>query len=571
MKTLCFMIISFSAVAADIEYSGKISIAEYEAKTVRSSWRIFSDGDSRTYTSEISSKGSGNEGALYETFSHRGRQYLKRKVEWKNEQNANSMVLRFESGDANFSGHQEYDKKTCSYKTWKGNSTAAENVLTARAAFSVPRNVWAIKVTSTTESLYGASTLILSNDDYVLTEKGEEIGKKELSTFGNNKVGRYFIVNPSIEGKENFVYLDFVYIAKTLHANKFNLSFKVEFLAAEQCLSQLDGLNFSDMLERSITGLKLDDSLINLACMLNTSYVKHNLGIMHINGLPELFRKLRDVERKTEALINSESTSKDLESLNIILKLIDKVRFYYSYEILKETMSMLKHNVSYQGKTLDSVMYMEVLRKRGVLYLAEVFDNLHNTIDKIKSSENPIIEISENDALKFDVFLKTLLPLEFRGFERSHALIFRPEYLSSYAFNNLDLSVKRVLVQWNSILDLSQKLFLNREISQTQIARFEDELREMIDTLRFYQQQIEIFKLSSGDVEIDPLLARRHILNQIESLYVINLKSLVGVVNTYFYKHFEDPEFRNIRVGDKTYSHVSEFILDFENLLKEVE
>jgi hypothetical protein len=570
-KILLSLTFSFSLYASDIHYQSKINIAEFDAKSVKYSWCIFSEGDSNTSTGTISNQASGKENSHIETFSHRGNTYLARKVQWKNQESKNGMTLNFKAESSSFGSRKTYDNKTCTYKTWMGQSTSAETTIVAKAAFVIPKNVWAIRIISETQRLNGVTTLTLSNDDYHKLENDELLIKKAFFQFEGTTQGKFFLVNPSYDEKDNFVYLDLNYVSKSMLANEFNLSFRVEFIAAEQCLSDLKGLDFIQVLEQRIKGNDFENALINMACMLNTNYVKHNLGTMHLNGLPKLFEKLRNTEKLITQKINSQSSAHDIETLQVLLKLIDRVSFYYGYEILKETMSMFHHQIDYQGKRTDGFLYFELLRRKGVIYLYEIFENLIRSVKTLKQQDRVIIEIPQNESLKFEVFLNNILPLEFKSFARAHELIFRPQFLASASFDNLDSIVNNVNLNSDTLLKTSRNILLSQEVTFNQLERFEYELRLMSNDLRFYTQVIESMKLGDHNGSTnDYIAARINLLNQMEQLYQVKIIALISSVEKYFFKHFEDPEFKNIRIGGKQYLEVKDFIEDFSFLMDEV-
>ena len=567
-----FLIFSIQVNATEIEYQGKINIAQYEAKTVRHSWCIFSDGDSKADTQEISSSGNGNQGSSTETFSYRGVNYLKRKVEWVNTESKNGMILKFVADDANFHGSQEYDKKLCTYKTWKGQSTSAETILKGKAAFILPKNVWAIKITSVSNATNGVVSIELSNNDYVVKDGKEILEKKSLTQFGGNESGRYYLVNPSSSDDDNFLYLDFRYQSKTLNANSLDLDFKIEFIAAEQCLSDLSGLSINDLLEKNVKANKIESALTNVACMLNPHYVQHSLGLIQFNGLDDIFKQLSSVEKNIINQMSPQSTSFERETHEVLLSMLDRVRFYYAYEILKEAMAIFLYQVDFQGNKIDGITYLEVLKRRGLLYLYEVFDNLSETISKIKSRPGPFISLTDTEAIKLDVFLNTILPVEFRNLNKTHSLIYRPENLNSYAFNNLEKAIKNILQQSEVLNQTSSTVFQSKELTLEQLAKIDDELKNMSEALRHYSLQIEQIKLGSTDNSVASVLEnRKKILNQIELIYQVNIESLIEDLNLYFIKHFEDPQFKNIKVGCKNYSNPFEFMKDFKTFILEIE
>ncbi|MFP5491558.1 MAG: hypothetical protein ACLGG0_08660 [Bacteriovoracia bacterium] len=558
--------------AVEIEYQGRINIAEYQAKTVRHSWCIFSDGNSSVDTSVLSRHASGSNNSHYENYSHRGTSYLKRKVEWTNTKDENSINLHFTADSAQFSAHQEYDKKTCSYKTWKGQSTSAETILKAKAAFVIPKNVWAIKISSNQEHLQGQLAINLSNNEYIIDESGEEkLLARSFHQFSSSQNERYFQVNPSFDGGENFVYLDMIYKSRTLVAQEFLLDFKVEFIANEQCLTELKGRHFADLLTQQIKSNELESTLINFACMMNTDYVQHVLGQLHLHGTNDLFSKIAQVENSAIKSIRESSNANDREKLALILKLSERMRFYYAYEILKETMGMLVEQVDHNGQSVDAWMYLELLRRRGVLYLAEVLEHLSLAgKQQLAQNSGPVITFSHSDRLKHEVFFQSILPMEFNSFKKANELIFKPLFLSADYFYHLQRSIERISTL-STYFITTYGTQLTQSITRATLEKMNDDIMSIAKELRLYSQEVEVFKITQlTDAPQDWVQARRLLLQQMELVFQMNLASLSTEVGTYFKRHFEDPIFKEIRIKGKRYENAEHFLKDFEQLIREV-
>jgi hypothetical protein len=569
-----FLLIS-SALAADIQFEGRIDISEFDAKYVRSSWCIFSDGSSSTAANGISTSLSGENAEQTDTFSHRGTTYLRRKIGWNSKETSSSFSLNFAADSAAFSNHEQYDKGRCSYRTWDGQSTSAENKLKAKAAFIVPNNVWAIRIRSVEKSVGGVTQIDLFNDDYVVDEKGQSsLQKVGFAKFDGSMDGQYFLVNPSADGLENFVYLDLEYNSNMLAANNLNLEFKVDFISANECLSDLKGLSYTDLLNRNIQDNKIESALVNMACMMNENYIKHSLATMHLSKLDDFFVKLNDVEKRIQSMINDKSKAKDLKSLDVLLSLIDKVRFYYSYEILKESVGLLSQKIDFKGVKIDSLYYIEILRRRGVSYLFNMLDNFSSSLKTLKAKQTgPFIQLDNDSSIKFDIFMKTLLPMEFAGFSSANKLIYKPQFLALYSYESLELVVARVEKSFEELKGSSEEILSQDSLTIPQTDLLIEKIRNLSNELRLYVMTFEQFKgqADTGDSVKDIIDARRLYLTQIETIFNIDLKVVAGGVKEYYLRHFEDPAFKNIKVGDKKYKDVREFINDFEKIIAEVQ
>lgn len=562
---------STSAFAADVEYSGRINMTEYFSKEVRKSWCIFSDGNSRVDSKEISQTAHGQSQELFDTYTFRGVNYLRRKVEWESQSNERSFTINFLAADANFSASQKYDKSTCTYKTWMGQSTSAETKLTARSAFLIPKNVWAIRIIHHQDTSGGEVAINLSNLDYAQQKDGKiALVPTQLSSFNRSSTDQYFLVNPSTGSEENFVYLDMVYQSRTLNANSLNLKFTIEFIAAEQCLKELGKEHFSNLINRKITQNLYDDAFINMACMLTPTYVQHTLQQLHLNGAGDFFKDIKKLETSLIEGNLSEQRARDRDTIRLFFNLTDKVKFYYSFEILKEAMNMLTQKVHYHEQSVDAWMYLEILRRRSMLYLVDILVSLDKNLARLPRN-SALIKLSTDENVKFDIFLNDILPIEFRGFERTTTLIYRPQYLGADHFENLQHSVDQLLKKSKSFLHNTQLLTDQSPLTISQVDQTRFEIKELIKAIHTYTQQIEKFRITSTSSNgFDWINSRRELINEFEKLFQLNIVALKDEVGEYYLRHFEDPTLRSIEVNGKKYSDVRDFIQNFEQILLEV-
>jgi len=561
------------AQATEINFQTRINIAEFNAKYVKSSWCIFSDGNSDTGTSTISAALSGESNQHIQSYTHRGKTYLSRNINWDSSTTKKSFMLSFHADSAVFSGSDRYDESHCSYKYWKGQSTSGETQLTAKAAFRIPNNVWAIRIRSESQTLNANTQILLSSKDYVL----DDTGKKSLQqipfySFDGKANKKYFLTNASTEDQDNFVYLDLKYTKKTLTAADLSINFIVDFISAEECFQDLQGKSYIDLLSGNIAKNNVEQSLVNMACMLNPKYIKHTLSSLYLYDIGSFFDELKSIERSIQKSIGENPNTHDLNTFEVYLKLIDRVRFYYAYEILKESIGLLTHKIEYQGETVDSLFYIEVLRRRGIMYLFDIYDTLLKSINNaIAAGTGPFISLSKDDKLKFDIFTKILLPHEHSSFERAHNLIYSPKYLSVKAYNDFTSSSNKTLLASNKFMQASSDILTSDIISTAQARRIEKLLQDAVNQLRLYVISFDRFQAHLGNSdEIDIHDSRKRLLVQLESIFQLNINALLQQVGYYYAKNFEDPVFRNIKIGDTSYNNVSEFIRDSEKLLMEV-
>ena len=566
------MLLTMQIKATEINVSSRVDISEFDAKYVKSSWCIFSDGDSSTNTSTLSASLSGENNKYTQKYSRRGKTYLSRKIQWDSATTNKSFTLSFHADDANFQASEKYNDSTCSYKFWKAHTSSAETQLTAKAAFRIPKNVWAIRINSETVAHGALQEMALFVNDYIVKENGEEkLEKKKFFNFDESVKNKYFLTNASTLDKDNFVYLDFKYIKKTATSSDLDVKFRVDFISAEECFRDLKGKTFIDLIHANMDDTKLESGLVNMACMLNPKYIKHSLSTLYLYDIRDFFNQLTRLEKKVDTAIIAETKEKNLATYTVFLKLIDRVRFYYAYEILKETMNLLTKKVSYNGETMDSLFFIEVLRKRGILYLFAIYDNLLEDFEGLAPTPgSPFISIELDTLKKINLFKEHFLPYEISGFRKAHALIYSPKYLSISAFNDFKVSAERAASVSNSFVVDANIILTSNRISTAQLNLLKSRLRSAIDQLRLYVVAFDRFQNQIGGQSLSIHDSRKRLLSQLDYTFQLNMKGLITNLGDYYIKHFEDPVFQNIKVGDKYYENVIDFIKDFEEIIKEV-
>ncbi len=552
--------------AQEIEYSSSINVSQVKSKLVKHSRCIFSEGYSDLTDGQINSSATGASNNHVETFNFRGTDYLSRKVDWSSDLTKKSITLNFRSGSARFEGSRTYDEHTCTYKTWESASTSALTKLRARAQFLIPANVWAIKVKSNNTDLKGHSIIKLGNKEY---DKDGKLTEKAFSEISEGRFGRYFIVNPSADGNENFVFLDFSYTSQTMNANDFELSFEVEFIADEQCLGKLEGLDVAEVMTRDLKKNRYENVLTNMACMLNTSYVRYNLAMLHFAGVDTYFQKLQQVSVNLD-VHDPKRTADEQEAVNVTKKLIERVRFYYTYEIAKDTMGLLLNKVEYMGVKVDAWGYLEIMRREGVLDLAGYFQGTERILSQFKGQDGtPFIALSSGDRKALEQLFR-FLELSMNGVADHHKKMYRPKHLSAAMFKELDGAAERMKGQWGILQGSLNGAFSEEVLTESSLQVLQEGLRTMAQELRYYGAQIERVRPTKGDGgPADLKTSRQEILKQVETMYRINLGPMIAGLGTYFTRHFEDPVFKDVSINGKTYKDPRDFIADFEQLLKE--
>jgi hypothetical protein len=568
---LNLFLMSHFSFASEVDVSSRIDVAEFDAKYVKSSWCIFSDGDSSTGNKTLSASLSGENNRYTQRYNRRGKTYLSREIYWDSQTTNKKFTLSFHADDANFSDSDEYEDRTCSYRYWKAHSSSAQTKLNARAAFKIPNNVWAIRITSVTEALGANTQLKLSHNDYVDNENGESTLKKtNFYAFEGDSNNRYFLTNASTSEQDNFVYLDVTYVKNTLTSSDFSLNFQVDFISAEECFNDLVGKTYVDLIHANFNKKNIDDALVNMACMLNPKYIKHSLSTVYLYDLRDFFSQINKLEEKVDLMVGAAPAEHDLAAYKVLLTLIDRVRFYYAYEILKETMNLLNHKISYHGETIDSLFYIEVLRRRGIISFFKIFNNLIKDLEGLSASpDSPFITIESNIFDKFGQLNRAFLPHEIKVFKNNHDLIYSPKYLSLNAYADFKASAKLVTTSSQLFISDVNQILHTPVISSAQAERLKTSLRNAIDKLRLYVIAFDQFQGQIGGDEMNVHDSRRRLLVQLDYVFQINLQALLSHVGEYFSRHFEDPVFEHVVVGDTHYNDVNSFIADFEALMQE--
>jgi len=560
------------SLAQDVKVQSRIDLAEFHSKTIKSSWCVFSDGYSSTDVNPLSVAWDATAGDELQPYTRNGKTYLARKITWESHADKKNFTLRFHADSARFSGEDTYDDRRCSYKTWRGRSVSGETTLKARAAFRIPRDVWAIRIQTQQVSPGALTTLALFNNDYIVSEQGGAVlSKQPLYTFKGSKTNQYALVNPSTHTFDNFVFLEYEYVKRTLTESDAEVAFTVDFIAAEECLGDLAGKTYSELLGIHVGAYRLDRVLKDVACMLNVDYVKHSLATIHIYDLEAFFGDLDHLQDKVEEVVARSADAASLENYEVLSKLLDRVRFYYAYEIVKEVLGLLKHEIQYDGETVDSLFYIEVLRARGVLYLFSILENLTNDLNaELRAATGPFVHLDKPSSKKMRVFVDTFLPYEHKSFRSAHALIYSPRYLALHSYSDFKAAAHRSAEAMERMLARGQVLLSGDEVTKAQITRLLEAFSDVSAELREYLRVFDSFNAAAfrDGAPLTPIEARKRLLVQLETVFRMNLRSLSTIVTEYFKRHFEDPAFHNIVVGSTTYRNVDDFIEEFETLLR---
>lgn len=563
---ILFAFYSCISLCAEISFESDVNYAACFEKKIKYNYCLFSRGDSDVESKTLSTSMKGESANDSKTIVYAGKKFLQRKVEWNSEETANSFNISFHADKSEFKDSVKYDKKYCSYKLMEMQSSSARNYLSAKAAFKVPRNVWAIRIHSNDNNVGSNVKINLFNNKYVANDKtgAVELKSQKFYEFGDDLNNQYFLVNPSTIEFDNYVFMELVLKNNSTREIDFNLNFTIDFIAATDCLTQLESKNLNQIIFSEIQTGKIDQAYTKLACMMTPNYIKHVLSSLNFDTFGSLFGKLNQLEEK---ITLGAETENGLSNLSVFHALLDRVRFYYSYEILKELYSILTNKVSYRGKSVDSLTYLELLSKRGVLYLSDILESLKDDFNDLKKTRTYVLKIDPLVKTKVDIALNHILKAEMVGFENSHKLVYKPMYLARYQFNGLERIVNDIISSVNTItIQGNDLVFENSNISR---------LDQLIESVQNLNRLLISYSLQFNSLrtyqDVDDLIEKRlKLLTEAEAIFNINIKTLLLEFDEYFVRHFEEQEFMNIKIGEKTFSNVRDFIDDFESIVEEV-
>ena len=555
----------------DISFQTKIDISQFDHKKVSAIWCIFSSPESSTFTESLQGSWQGTKQQQVQRFVKNGHEYLARKIHWDSAQTDNTFKLVFKADSSHFQGSHTHDRHTCTYRTWRGQTSSASNVLTANAAFVIPKNVWVVRIRANKKEDQSLTNVRLYNLDYSTSSDNahKTLIKRAFYSFDGNERYKYFLVNPSIDGTDNFVYLNLTHVSKTMQADKLDLSFKVDFLARDECLSSLKGVTLSEILLNEVKNSGVNAAIVNLSCMLSPLYIVHTLSNLMIHGVSDFFRQVDQLEKVITKKVKKNLDRSSIDSFAVLNVLLDRVRFYYAYEISKDLMGLLASNTDLG---LDGLQYLETLRARGVLYLTAVIDELMATTERIDQGSDLFVEMNIRDKNNMSIFGQNLLAMEVADLAQAYHKLPIPNMLSRNHYQQLLAAVERLKVSYHGFnANLTPFMKKPHDYTTAVLRTIQDDLHELLIALENYTMAWEKFADNLLAVKNEPAQiadAHKRFLSEIEAMFNLNIVGLHKILTEYFKHHFEDPIFANMKTAGKVYKNPSDFMADFNKLLR---
>ena len=580
--TLFFLSISINA---RIRLSSRLSIAEYEEKFARGGlFCIFTSGNSKAYKTEIDLDIQGESQNHIQKWNKFGKEFISRRIEWDTNKTNQSFKINFYAEGLSLNEKHVLirESKSCSYKYWKSNISNIKNVLKSKADFKIPKNIWVIKIKTEDNNSTGAITKInLFNQEYE-KENSDKMFKKKLYSFDSTSIEKYFIVNPSVEKTDNYIHMDILRSKNDVSDDRFIWSLDISFIGQKECFYNLEGKNLKEILQFSIDN-KYDKTIENLSCLLSPVYIKHILSNLYLFGVENFFDALDLLRKKLKINPNDLNDIHKIEKIQVIDKLLNRIKFYYSYEISKDIMYLLKYKDDYE---LNGLQIIESLRLQGTTHLSHISIRISQILRKIKLEEGFINSITNEDMIKLRILGENYLSQEIYGIVQMYNNIHKPKIISSVYFNNLEQSIKNLEIDFLNFNNDLKLLLKESNSTKSQLSTVIESLRILKHSMLNYSQYWESFnqKMFTPDNKIhEILISHKSFLSQIEAYFQINIKSLSLNLNEYFKKNFEDPALKDLfinkkdnsisnaqeRLDNNQFDSLDNFINEFEKVIKE--
>jgi phage host-nuclease inhibitor protein Gam len=200
---------------------------------------------------------------------------------------------------------------------------------------------------------------------------------------------------------------------------------------------------------------------------------------------------------------------------------------------------------------------------------------LFNLVDNIsQKNESLEVELTDSDKKKLNFTVNNLMQYQYGDILVTVNNIPRTYFLANEHFNNL---IRSVDAQEKQFKILQKKITDLVEHPEKYSVNIFDEITKEISILDNrildYSHAWGRFDLSLNDTKTknatELVMGIKDFKAQMKMLFLRNVETLSLELDNYFLKHFEDDEFKKIRVGDKTYSDYKEFIKDFKNLMRD--
>jgi hypothetical protein len=342
----------------------------------------------------------------------------------------------------------------------------------------------------------------------------------------------------------------------------FEFNFKVSFISGENCLDDINRRTISEVLSGLQSSSDLKQGVETLACLLSPTYISHVLSNMHLFDINRFFNALDEASYAFD-VNNADKLSSD-NSAYVFSELLQRTRFYYAYELSKDVMSLMevkREGVSdlellFAFKSYDREYIMDAL------YLC--MDGLNEAAKGAKDFTNLNMSEQHLSGLKY---VNNIIGEEFKNIE-DLALLRLPQtaLLSRKHFDTLRSATGQLMDRYaiyHSALDAL--LEQPQGHSYLTLEKLSDQLNLLIFRFQKFEQEwnkiFDLMKERGSSRDYDSFIA------ELEKMYSLNLYAFYANLDRYYLKYFEDDEFKKIKVNNKDYTNIKDFIDDFKLLI----
>ncbi|MEI8347687.1 MAG: hypothetical protein WCG27_09475 [Pseudomonadota bacterium] len=575
------------------QMSDTVDVSEFEGSRSKHWWCLLSDEQSKVSSKKISLQSSELSGSTQQLINRLGGDYSIKSIKWESGMKDDTFELHFQSTPTTFSADRRYDDTNCSFKLWSAKAVASSTTFRGEGHFVVPRNVWLIRVRFLNFFDSGGTMVNMaqylpgsSNGGTETAGAPQEVPLNHYRGYGE----RYYLINATSRQLENIVKIKIEHINNTLKSSQVDLKIKIQFVTQTDCLNTIGQKTVGELLwqnlkrDPTLDNAFLERALINVACLGNENYIRHNLANMLFYQIPVFFRETRALEDWVTSRYQDLSPAQAVgngdtrENLfHVFHQTVRQLRYYYGYEIARELYgAFTSMSESPRGGKLNALQILELLRYQGMHGLVTLATAGHAITYRAvqQHGENLRGPVSADDLDNLTNLLK-FLKADIESKHQAFTTIYKMSFLGRNYFQLRGQSLND-LEQRRQAAEEGLKLWRqnNQNMGGITLKLAGDLNREFLNlnnTLSDYGIALSYLRCTENPLGNPEEIVKgyRDFEKSAIAIFYENVLVLQQVLDEYYLENFEHESLRQTPINGRVFATPGEFINEFKKFIGE--